>query len=92
MRMANFTDDSYDKRDDFDFPVVDFPYLSRNIQKSPTYSIFVTQLIRCARICWKYEDILFRGSILVSKLLKQRAILHRNFSLLLGIYIVIMQT
>ena len=27
MRLVNFTHD-YDKRDDFDFPIVNFPYLS----------------------------------------------------------------
>ena len=61
----------YDKRDDFDFPIVNCPYLSSNIPESPAYGVFVTQLIRYARVCLKYEDFLFRGSILVSKLLKQ---------------------
>ena len=32
---------------------------------------FVSQLIRYARVGSKYEDFLFRGSILVSKLLNQ---------------------
>ena len=67
----------YDKRDDFDFPIVNFPYLSSNIPESPAYSVFVSQLVRYARVCSKYEDFLFRGSILVSKLLK-RDILHGN--------------
>ena len=72
MRMVNFSHDSvYDKRDDFDFPIVNFPYLSSNIPESPAYGVFVSQLIRYARVCSKYEDILFRGYILVSKLLKQ---------------------
>ena len=61
----------YDRRDDFDFPMVNFPYLSRNILESPAYGVFVSQLIRHARACSKYEDFLFSGSILVSMLLKQ---------------------
>ena len=52
------------------FPLVNFPHLSSNIPESPAYGVFVSQLIRYARVCWKY-DVLFRGSILVSKLLKQ---------------------
>ena len=32
---------------------------------------FVSQLIRYAQVCSAYEDFLFRGSIMVSKLLKQ---------------------
>ena len=62
----------YDKRDDFGFPIVNFPYLSSNILESPTYGVIVSQLIRYARGCSKYNYFLFRGSILVSKLLKQR--------------------
>ena len=35
------------------------------------YGDFVSQLICYVRVCSKYEDFLFTGSILVSKLLKQ---------------------
>ena len=80
-----------DKRDDFDFHVVNFPYLSNNIPESPAYGVFVSQLIRYARVCSKYEDFLFSGSILVSKLLKQRY-LHGNFRLFFGNYLVAIQT
>ena len=68
--MVNYSHD-YVKRDDFDFPIVNFPYLSSNFPYFPTYGVFVSQLIRYARVCSKYEDFLLRGSILVSKLLKQ---------------------
>ena len=39
--------------------------------ESPAYGVFVSELIRYAGVCTKYEDFLFRGSILLSKLLKQ---------------------
>ena len=42
--MVNFSHD-YDKRDDFDFPIVNFRYLSRNIPESPVYGFFVSQLM-----------------------------------------------
>ena len=67
----------YDKRDDFDFPIVNFPYLSSDIPESPAYGVFVSQLILYAQVCSKFEDFLFRGSILVSKLLKQRYSSHK---------------
>ena len=41
----------YDKRDDFDFHVVNFPYLSSNIPESHAYGVFVSQLIRYTRVC-----------------------------------------
>ena len=39
----------YDKRDDFNFPIVNFPFLSSNILASPVYGVCVSQLIRYAR-------------------------------------------
>ena len=39
----------YDKRDDFNFDIVNFPFLCSNIPQSPAYGVFVSQLIRYAR-------------------------------------------
>ena len=50
--MANFSYD-YDKRDDFDFPIVNVSYLSSNIPESLAYGVFVSQLIRYALVCSK---------------------------------------
>ena len=38
----------YDKRDDFNFPIVNFPFLSSNIPSAPAYGVYVSQLIRYA--------------------------------------------
>ena len=46
----------YDKRDDFDFHNVNFPFLSNNIPSSPSYGVYVSQLIRYARCCSYYDD------------------------------------
>ena len=35
----------YDKRDDFNFPMVNFPFLSSNIPSAPAYGVYVSQLI-----------------------------------------------
>ena len=40
------------------------------------YGIFASQLIRYARVCWKYADFLFRRSILFQ--------IISNFRILLG--------
>ena len=61
----------YDKRDDFNCSIVNFPFIDSNIPKSPAYGVFISQLIRYARVCSRYNDFLYRGSILTSKLLKQ---------------------
>ena len=39
----------YDKRDDFNFHIINFPFLSSNIPSSPAYGVFISQLIRYAR-------------------------------------------
>ena len=46
----------YDKRDDFDFDTVNFPFLSSNIPSGPCYGVYISQLIRYARCCSYYDD------------------------------------
>ena len=41
----------YDKRNDFDFHIVNFPSLSSNIPSGPSYGVYILQLIRYARCC-----------------------------------------
>ena len=45
----------YDKRDDFNFDIVNFPFLCSNIPQSPAYGVFVSQLIRYARKAGLYS-------------------------------------
>ena len=35
----------YNKRDDFDFHIVNFPFLSSNIPSGPPYGVYISQLI-----------------------------------------------
>ena len=61
----------YDKRDDFDFQIVNFPYLCSNIPCSPAYGVFISQLIRYSRACTDYNDFLQRCVKLTEKLMIQ---------------------
>ena len=45
----------YDKRDDFNFYITNFPFLNSNIPSSPAYGVFISQLIRYARTYSSYE-------------------------------------
>ena len=49
----------YDKRDDFNFNIVNFPFLSSNIPQSPAYGVYVSQLIRYARASSAYSDLAY---------------------------------
>ena len=61
----------YDNRDDFNFPIVNFPFLSSNIPSAPAYGVYVSQLIRYAGACSNYQDFMERGKVLTTKLLSQ---------------------
>ena len=40
----------YDKRDDFDFEIVDFPFLDGDVPRAASYGVYISQLIRFARV------------------------------------------
>ena len=61
----------YDKRDNFNFPIVNFPFLSSNIPSAPAYGVYVSQLIRYARACSNYQDFMELGKVFTRKLLSQ---------------------
>ena len=75
----------YDKRDDFNFNIVNFPFLSSNIPQSPAYGVYVSQLIRYARASSAYIDFLVRSRLLTNKLLGQGLLLLRNFMVVIMI-------
>ena len=68
----------YDKRDDFDFPIVNFPFLSSNNPESPAYGVFCFSLyvmlrfVRNMKILCSEDPFWFQ----------RRDILHGNFILL----------
>ena len=40
----------YNKRDDFDFDIVNFPFLDGDVPRSASYGVYISQLIRFARV------------------------------------------
>ena len=40
----------YDKRDNFDFDIVNFPFLDGEVPRSTSYGVYISQLIRFARV------------------------------------------
>ena len=62
----------YDKRDDLNFHITNFPFLSSNIPSSPAYGVFFfSQLIRYASSSSSYECFILRAVRLSNKLLGQ---------------------
>ena len=46
----------YDKRDDFDFDIVNFPFLDGDVPRCASYGVYISQLIRFARVCNHVTD------------------------------------
>ena len=76
----------YDKRDDFNFHITNFPFLSSNIPTSSAYGVFISQLIRYARACSSYGCFIPRATRLSNKLLEQGYVKERLKSSLRKFY------
>jgi hypothetical protein len=61
----------YDKRDDFNFKIRNFPNMCSNIPASPAYGVYTSQLIRYARASSNYSDFPKRHLHLRNRLLDQ---------------------
>ena len=72
----------YDKRDDYDFDVISFPFLNGNIPKGQSYGIFISQLVRYARNNCSFNRFIDNIKDLVRKLVDQHfdlAALRKRF-------------
>ncbi|KAK3098729.1 hypothetical protein FSP39_022488 [Pinctada imbricata] len=67
----------YEKRDDFNFSITNFPFLSSNSPSSPAYGVFISQLMRYARASTKYTDFVLRARRLSDKLQSQGYVCDR---------------
>ena len=67
----------YDKRDDFDFDIVNFCFLDGDVPRRPSYGVYISQLIRFARVCSHVEDFNARNICLTAKLFKQGYRYHK---------------
>ena len=75
LSISNGFDSSkiYDKRDDFDFDfdIVNFPFLDGDVPRSTSYRVYISQLIRFARVSSHVTDFNARNKSLTAKLLQQ---------------------
>ena len=67
----------YDKRDDFDFEIVNFPFLDGDVPRSTSCGVYVSQLIRFARASGCVADFNTRNGLLTQRLLKQGYRYHK---------------
>ena len=65
--------------DDFSFPIVNYPFLDGDVPLSPSYGVFISQLVRFARVCNNVLDFNERNLCITEKLLHQGFRYHKLF-------------
>ena len=66
----------YDEHD-FNFDIVNFPFLDGDVPRRPSYGVYISQLIRFARASSHVTDFNNRYKFLTAKLLKQGYRYHK---------------
>ena len=66
-----------EKHDDFDFDIVNFPFLDGDIPRSTSYDVYISQLIRFARVPSHVDDFNTRNMVLTAELLGQGYRYHK---------------
>ena len=64
MKNATASSKIYDKRNDFNFEVLNFSFLDDDVPRSPSYGVYISQLIRFARECSNVSDFNNRNQYL----------------------------
>ena len=77
----------YDKRDDFNFLIVNFPFICSNIPAAPAYGVYIFLSWYDIPICGSYQDDLDRGLLLTRELLNQRFLLVKLKSSLRNLFV-----
>ena len=67
----------YDKRDDFDFDIVNFSFLDGDVPRSTSHGVYISQLIRFARVSSHVDDFNTRNKVSTAKLLRQGYRYHK---------------
>ena len=67
----------YDKRDDFDVGIVNFQFLDGDVPHSTSYGVYLSQIIRFARVSSHMADFNARNKSLTAKLLQQGYQYHK---------------
>ena len=67
----------YDKRDDFYFDIVNFPFLDGDVPRSASYGVYISQLIRFPLVSSHVDDFNTRNKVLTANFLRQRYRYHK---------------
>ena len=77
LSISNDITRIYDKHHNFNFEIVNFPFLDGDVLRSTSYGFYNSQLIRFARASSYVTDFNTRNKLLTQKLLKQGYRYHK---------------
>ena len=58
----------YDNQDDFNFEIVNFPFVDGDVPRSPSFGVYISQLIRFARVCSNVDDFYNRNLVIKTRI------------------------
>ena len=61
--LNGFVSNKIYKRDDFDFDIVNFPFLDGDVPRSTSYGVYISQLIRFVRVSSHVSDFNARSRL-----------------------------
>ena len=67
----------FNKWDEFDFDIVNFPFLDGDVPRSTHYGTYISQLIRFARVSIYVDDFNTRNKVLTANFLRQGYRYHK---------------
>ena len=67
----------FDKRDDFEFDIVNVPFLDGDVPRSTSYGVYIFQLIRFARVSSHVDDFNTWNKVLTARVLRQGYRYHK---------------
>ena len=70
----------YDERNDFDFDIVNFPFLDGDVHRSASYGVYISQLIPFARVYSHVDDFNTRSEVLTANVSDKGHKLRKAFS------------
>ena len=60
----------FDKRDDFDFDIVNSPFVDCDVPRLTSYGVYISELLRFARVSSHVDDFNTRNKVLTANLLR----------------------
>ena len=62
----------YDKRDNFNFEIGNFPFRDGDCPHFPSYGVYISQLMHFARVCSNVDDFIRQEQLFDNKVTKTR--------------------